>query len=124
MTAARLFLALGALLAALAVVLGAFGAHGLKDRLGAELLATFETAVRYHFYHALGLMAVALAALQMPDSAWLKGAGWLMLAGLAVFSGTLYVLALGGPRWLGAVTPVGGAAFIAAWVLVAVAAWR
>jgi len=124
MTTARLFLVLGALLAAVGVALGAFGAHGLKERLSADMLAVFETGVRYHLVHALGLIAVALTAFHLGGSAWLKGAGWVMLAGLVIFPGTLYALALGGPRWLGAVTPLGGTAFILAWLLLAVAAFR
>ncbi|HKJ70317.1 MAG TPA: DUF423 domain-containing protein [Gammaproteobacteria bacterium] len=124
MSTARFFLGLGALLAALGVILGAFGAHGLKDRLTPDMLEVFETGVRYHLVHALGLVAVGLAAFQLGGSAWLRGAGWVMLAGLVIFPGTLYALALGGPRWLGAITPLGGTAFIVAWVLLAAAAWR
>jgi uncharacterized membrane protein YgdD (TMEM256/DUF423 family) len=124
MSTAKLFLGMGALLAALGVLLGAFGAHGLKERLSADMLAVFETGVRYHLVHALGLAAVGLAGFHLGASAWLRGAGWVMLAGLVIFPGTLYALALGGPRWLGAVTPVGGTAFIVAWVLLAVAAFR
>ena len=124
MTSARLFLALGALLAALGVVLGAFGAHGLEGRVSADMLAVFETGVRYHLIHALGLMAVALTALQLGLSPWLRTAGWLLLTGVVVFSGSLYGLALGGPSWLGAVAPLGGTAFIVAWLLVAGAALR
>ncbi len=124
MTVARLFLGLGATLAALGVGLGAFGAHGLKDRLAGDMLAVLETGVRYHLVHALGLVAVGLAAFPLGTSGWLRGAGWLMLAGLVIFPGTLYALALGGPRWLGAVTPLGGTAFIIAWLLLAAAALR
>jgi uncharacterized membrane protein YgdD (TMEM256/DUF423 family) len=113
---AKLFIALGACAAALGVVLGAFGAHGLKARLGPELLAVYQTAVQYHLWHALGLVAIGIVAIHLPASAPLKWAGWLMLAGIVLFSGSLYVLAIAGVRWLGAVTPFGGAAFIAAWV--------
>ena len=118
---ARLFLAIGSIAALLAVALGAFGAHGLKARIAPELLAVYKTGVEYHFYHALGLILVGLAAFHLPGSAYLRGAGWAMLAGIALFSGSLYLLALTGLRWLGAITPFGGAAFIAAWGLFAAA---
>jgi len=116
-TGARLFLVAGGLAALLAVALGAFGAHALKSRLPAEMLAAWHTGVEYQVYHALGLLAVGLLATQVPDSALLKGSGWLMLAGMGLFSGSLYVLALSGSTWLGAITPVGGAAFLVAWSL-------
>jgi uncharacterized membrane protein YgdD (TMEM256/DUF423 family) len=119
----RTFLALGAVLAALAVAAGAFGAHGLRGRLSPDLLEVFETAARYHMYHALGLLAVAWAAARWP-SGTVTLAGWLMVLGIVVFSGSLYVLSLTGMRWLGAVTPLGGLALMAGWVALAVAAWR
>ena len=115
--------AAGAVAAGVGVVLGAFGAHGLKARLAPDLLAVFETGVRYHLVHALGLLAVGGAAARWP-STWCNAAGWLFLAGILVFSGSLYLLALTGARWLGAITPVGGLAFIAGWAALAVAAWR
>jgi uncharacterized membrane protein YgdD (TMEM256/DUF423 family) len=118
---ARLFLVLGCVAALLAVVTGAFGAHGLKARIAPELMPAYKTGVEYHFYHALGMVLVGLAAFHLPESGLLKGAGWAMLAGIVLFSGSLYLLALSGERWLGAVTPVGGAAFIAAWGLFAAA---
>lgn len=118
---ARLFLAIGSIAALLAVALGAFGAHGLKARIAPELLAVYKTGVEYHFYHALGLILVGLAAFHLRGSAYLRGAGWAMLAGIVLFSGSLYLLALTGLRWLGAITPFGGAAFIAAWGLFAAA---
>lgn len=124
MTSAKLFLALGAVLLAVAVALGAFGAHALKARLGAELLAVYHTAVQYHFYHALGLLMVGLIAMQLPASGLVRAAGWLMLAGIVLFSGSLYLLSMSGIRWLGAVTPFGGTAFIGAWLLLALAAVR
>ena len=114
---ARLFLALGGVAALLAVALGAFGAHALKGRLPPEMLAVWHTGIEYHLFHALGLLAVGLVAAQLPESALLRWSGWLMLAGIALFSGSLYALALSGERWVGAVTPVGGLAFLAAWVL-------
>jgi uncharacterized membrane protein YgdD (TMEM256/DUF423 family) len=115
----KLFLMLGALNAFLSVALGAFGAHGLKNRLAPDLLAVYKTGVEYHFYHALGLLAVGLVAAQFPQSALVRAAGWAMLAGIAVFSGSLYVLSITGARWLGAITPLGGLAFLAAWALLA-----
>jgi len=123
-SAARLFLILGAANAALVVALGAFGAHALKARLAPELMAVYQTGVQYHLFHALGLLAVGLTLMQLPDSAPLKWSGWLMLAGIALFSGSLYALSATGARWLGAVTPFGGAAFIVAWVLFAVAVFK
>lgn len=118
---ARRFLALGALLALLAVALGAFGAHGLKERLAPDLLAVWKTAVDYHVYHALGLLAVGLLAIRLPDSRLLRASGWLMAAGVLVFSGSLYALALTGLRGLGAITPLGGVAFLAGWAVLAIA---
>jgi uncharacterized membrane protein YgdD (TMEM256/DUF423 family) len=120
----KLFLLLGSINAALAVGLGAFGAHALRGRLTESLLSTYQTGVQYHFYHALGLFAVALVASQLPDSALVKGAGWLMVVGIILFSVSLYLLSLTGLRWLGAITPLGGVAFIAAWLLLALAVWR
>ena len=119
----RTFFQIGAIVALIAVALGAFGAHALRDRLSPDLLSTFETGVRYHFYHALGLFAVAYAAARWPGGATTT-AGWLLIAGMVLFSGSLYVLALTGVRWLGAITPFGGLAFLAGWVALFWAAWR
>ena len=121
---ARLFLILGATNAALAVLLGAFGAHSLKTHLSADMMAVYQTGLQYHLFHALGLLAVGFALKQIGDSAWLRWSGWLMLAGIVIFSGSLYVLSTTGWKWLGAVTPLGGLSFIVAWVLFAVAATR
>lgn len=85
------------------------------------MLAIFQTGVHYHFWHALGLVAVGLARQHLPSSPWLRAAGWLLTAGIVLFSGSLYVLALSGERWLGPVTPVGGLAFILGWLALAVA---
>jgi len=123
-TLERLFLSAGGLAALAAVALGAFGAHALKGRLSPEMLAVWRTAVEYHLFHALGMLAVGFAAARLPDSALLKWSGWLMLAGIVLFSGSLYALALSGERWLGAVTPAGGTAFLAAWALFAAAVLR
>lgn len=112
---AKLFLSIGSLLALAAVVIGAFGAHGLKSRLPAEMLAVYQTGVQYHFYHSLALVLVGLACFHLPDSVALRTSGWLMLAGVLLFSGSLYALALTGERWLGAVAPLGGTAFILGW---------
>ena len=120
----KIFLLLGSINAALAVGLGAFGAHALKGRLSESLLSTYQTGVQYHFYHALGLFVVALVASQLPDSALVKWSGWLMLAGIILFSASLYALSLTGIRWLGAITPLGGVAFISAWLLLALAVFR
>ena len=119
--AARLFLAIGAIAMFAAVGLGAFGAHALKEQLTPELLAVYRTGVEYHFYHALGLLAVGVVALRLPESKWLRASGWLMTAGILVFSGSLYALAFTGVRALGAITPFGGVAFLLAWVLFALA---
>ena len=118
---ARLFLILGAANAALVVVLGAFGAHGLRLRLTPEMMATYQTGAQYHLFHALGLLAVGLTLTQLAESALLKWSGWLMLAGIVIFSGSLYVLGITGWKWLGSITPLGGLSFIVAWVLFTVA---
>lgn len=119
----RTFLLLGALAAGLAVAAGAFGAHGLRARLTPELLAVFETGARYHMYHALGLLAVAWTASVRPGPATIA-AGAFFVAGIVLFSGSLYALALSGIRWLGAITPLGGLCFLAGWVALAWAASR
>ena len=118
MNPARLFFVLGSLLAGLAVGLGAFGAHGLRAMLGGDDLSTFETGVRYHMYHALALLAVAWAAARW-ESAAIVVAGWAFVFGILIFSGSLYFLVITGPRWLGAITPIGGVALIVGWVLLA-----
>ena len=117
----RIFFAIGCVSALLAVGLGAFAAHGLKARLAPDLLAVFEVGVRYHMYHALALLAVAWACARWPGTAALA-AGCLFVAGTLLFSGSLYALALSGVRWLGAITPIGGLAFLAGWGCLAWAA--
>jgi uncharacterized membrane protein YgdD (TMEM256/DUF423 family) len=99
-----------------AVGLGAFGAHGLKARLSPDMLAVWHTAVQYHAWHALGLLAVGLSA----ETICMKAAGWLLAAGIVLFSGSLYLLALGAPKGLGMLTPLGGAAFILGWIAFAI----
>jgi uncharacterized membrane protein YgdD (TMEM256/DUF423 family) len=113
---------MGALSALVAVAAGAFGAHALKSRLDPEMLAIFEVGARYQMYHAFGLVACAWAFARWPGPA-VVWSGWLFVAGTVLFSGSLYVLSLTGLRWLGAVTPLGGVAFIAGWAALAWAAW-
>jgi uncharacterized membrane protein YgdD (TMEM256/DUF423 family) len=119
----RLFWILGSLFALLAVAAGAFGAHALRARLSAPDLAIFETGVRYQMYHALALLAVAMLLSRTPHSPGVA-AGWLFTAGIVIFSGSLYILVLSGQRWLGAITPIGGVAFLAGWAVLAWAGWR
>ena len=121
---ARLALTLAALLLFAAVGLGAFGAHALKARLAPDMQAIWQTAVHYHAWHALGLLALGLFTMQRPDAPGASLAAWLFVAGIALFSGSLYALALSGVRGLGAVTPFGGVAFLAGWLAFAWAAWR
>jgi uncharacterized membrane protein YgdD (TMEM256/DUF423 family) len=120
----KLFLITGSIAMAMAVGLGAFGAHGLKNMLTDEMLDIFETGVRYHFYHAIGLLLIGFLAQQLPSSSLLQWSGWLMTGGILVFSGSLYILATTGIRWLGAITPLGGLCFIASWILLALAIWK
>lgn len=117
----KTFASLGSITAFLAVALGAFGAHALKARLTPEMLAIFETGVQYHFYHALGLLAVAFISTKLPQSTMLHWSGWLMFAGIVIFSGSLYILSISGVKWLGAITPIGGVCFLASWALLAIA---
>jgi uncharacterized membrane protein YgdD (TMEM256/DUF423 family) len=119
----RLWIVLGAANAFLSVAAGAFGAHALKARLPPDLLTIFETGARYHMYHSLGLIAIGLVAQTRP-SPLLSYAGGALLAGIVLFSGSLYVLALTGIRALGAITPLGGLGFLAGWALLALAVWR
>jgi uncharacterized membrane protein YgdD (TMEM256/DUF423 family) len=117
---AKLFLSLGSISGALAVMIGAFGAHGLKNKLCEDMLAVYKTGVEYHFYHTLALLAVGLFALHH-KSALLTASGWSMVAGIIIFSGSLYALSISGVKVLGAITPIGGLCFIAGWVLLALA---
>ncbi len=112
---AKLFLLLGSGNAALAVILGAFGAHALKASLDDALMKVYQTGVEYHFYHALGLILVGIIALNLPVNAWLKSAGWMMLVGIILFCGSLYLLSILNLRWLGMITPFGGLLFILSW---------
>jgi uncharacterized membrane protein YgdD (TMEM256/DUF423 family) len=119
----RIFCVIGAVLGALGVAAGAFGAHGLKARVSPEMLAVFETGVRYHLIHALALLAVAWATARWA-SASIRAAGWLFVVGVLLFSGSLYAMCLSGVREFGAITPIGGAAFIMGWLLLAWGAWK
>jgi uncharacterized membrane protein YgdD (TMEM256/DUF423 family) len=119
----RLFFGLGAASAFISVAAGAFGAHALRQRLEPDLLAVFETGARYQMYHALALLAVAWAATRWPGTL-VTWAGWLFVLGTVLFSGSLYVLALSGIRWLGAITPLGGLAFLAGWLCLVLGAAR
>jgi uncharacterized membrane protein YgdD (TMEM256/DUF423 family) len=120
----KTLLILGAINGALAVMLGAFGAHGLKARVEESLLHTWATASDYHFYHALALLLVGLLAKQFNEAASLIAAGWVLFAGMLIFSGSLYTLVLSGQRWLGAITPIGGVLLIVGWLMLAWALFK
>ncbi|MBI3492733.1 MAG: DUF423 domain-containing protein [Acidobacteria bacterium] len=119
----KTWMLIGAVAAFLAVAFGAFGAHGLRGRLTPEMLAVFETGVRYQMYHAVAILIVALA-LARGDGGLVRASGWLFTAGIVLFSGSLYLLALTGVTVLGAITPLGGVAFLAGWACLIVAALR
>lgn len=119
---ARDWIGIGAVMAATGVAAGAFGAHGLEGRVTPELLATWRTGAHYHLVHAVGMVAIAFAVDRGVRGA--GAAGWLLLVGVTVFSGSLYLLTLTGVRTLGAITPIGGVTLIAGWVTLAVGAWR
>jgi uncharacterized membrane protein YgdD (TMEM256/DUF423 family) len=121
---AKTFITLAALSGMLAVTFGAFGAHALKGKLDSYAMGVFETAVQYHFYHSLALLAVGVIALSQPETVMLKSSGWLFLLGIVIFSGSLYLLSLSGVRWLGAITPLGGLAFIGGWACLAATGWK
>ncbi|WP_100400451.1 DUF423 domain-containing protein [Bacillus sp. FJAT-44742] len=116
----KVFVVLGAINAALAVGLGAFGAHGLEGRVTDRLMEVYQTGVQYHVMHALGLLAIGLVAAYAGESALLAWAGWVMFAGIVIFSGSLYTMTFTGMSWLGAITPIGGMAFIISWILLVV----
>ena len=121
---AQLSLIFAALGGMFAVAFGAFGSHALRARLDDYSLRIFETAVQYQFYHSLALLGVGVLLLRFPASSLLQSSAWLFLIGMLIFSGSLYVLSLSGMRWLGAVTPIGGLAFVAGWACLAAAVWR
>lgn len=121
----RLFMMLGSINMFLAVALGAFGAHMLKTKISADMLAVYQTGVQYHMIHAVGLIAIGLAADRLAQNQTLVNAsGWAILIGIILFSGSLYVLSLSGIKVLGAITPFGGVAFLAGWVMLAIAAMK
>lgn len=120
----KTFLFLGSLSAFFGVALGAFGAHGLRDRISPEMLTVWQTAVHYHLVHALALVLVAILCRLMPEPSTVRIAGWLLMTGTLLFSGSLYVMVLSGVRALGAITPFGGIAFLIGWLFLAVAAIR
>jgi uncharacterized membrane protein YgdD (TMEM256/DUF423 family) len=107
----------------IAVLLGAFAAHGLKSRLSVQLLITFQSGVQYHFYHALGLILIGLITTQI-SAAGIKLSAWLMISGIILFSGSLYLLAITEIRQFGMITPVGGVCFILAWSVLAISIFR
>ncbi len=120
----KIFVVAGGLFAALGVIMGAFAAHGLKAQLSADMLKVFHTGVQYHMYHALGLILVGLSARLAGPGPLIAWSGATMILGILLFSGSLYLLATTGTRWLGAITPLGGTAFIGSWILLALAIWR
>ncbi|MCF6138970.1 DUF423 domain-containing protein [Pseudalkalibacillus berkeleyi] len=117
----KLFILLGAINAGLSVVLGAFGAHGLESKLSAKMMDVFKTGVQYHIFHSLGLFVIAFLADKFPTSSMLSWAGWTMMIGIILFSGSLYVLSVSGISKLGIITPFGGLAFIISWLLIVIA---
>ena len=121
-TNARPIIIAGAMLAFLGVALGAFGAHALRSRVDANLLAVYQTGVQNHLVHALGVILIGVLVQVAPDSKWLRIAGWTMVVGVIVFSGSLYTLSLTGVRAFGALTPLGGVALLAAWLMLALGA--
>lgn len=120
----RTFLIIGTLNALLCIVLGAFGAHGLKRMLSADMLSVYHTGVQYHFYHAFGIIVIGLLLLHFPKSRLMPISGWLMMIGIVLFSFSLYVLSITDLRALGMITPFGGISFLTAWALLAYAIWR
>ena len=119
-----MFVFLGALNMAIAVMLGAFGAHGLKNKVTAEQLAWWHTGVDYHIYHALALVIMGVLMAAQPQLAIPKGSAWALQVGIIIFSGSLYAMTLGAPRWFGAITPIGGTAFIVGWLWLAYVSWQ
>lgn len=119
----KIILMTAAFLLAIAVAAGAFGAHALKTHLSAEMLQTWKTAVDYHFYHALGLLLIGVLAVVMPDLST-KWPAILLFAGIVLFSGSLYTMALSGIKNLGAITPIGGLSFIAGWLFLLFNVWK
>lgn len=120
----KIFVVLGSLSAFLGVGLGAFGAHGLKTKVTPEMLAVWQTGVLYHLVHALGLLLIGIICHLMPEAATARNAGWAVLLGTVLFSGSLYLMVLTGIKQLGMITPFGGIAFLLGWLLLGIAAWQ
>lgn len=120
----KMFLMLGSLNMLASVALGAFGAHALKAKLSADMMAVYQTGVHYHMIHALGILLIAVAADKLGASSLTAWSGWLMFAGIVLFSGSLYALSTSGIKVLGAITPIGGVCFLTAWLLIAIAAYK
>lgn len=119
----KIFVLIGSLSAFLGVALGAFGAHGLKTRVTPEMLIVWQTGVQYHLVHALGLVLIGILCQLLPDASLIRSAGWLLLAGSVLFSGSLYIMVLSDVRALGMITPLGGIAFLIGWLMLAIAVW-
>ncbi|WP_312098003.1 DUF423 domain-containing protein [Niallia sp.] len=120
----KAFIIIGAINALLSVALGAFGAHGLEGKIPDKYLETWKTGVTYQMFHSTGLIIIGLLLGKFPESSLLNWAGWLMFIGIILFAGSLYVLAVTQIRVLGAITPIGGVAFLTAWLLVIIAVWK
>jgi uncharacterized membrane protein YgdD (TMEM256/DUF423 family) len=120
----KLFILLGSLNTFLGVALGAFGAHGLKAKVAPEMLVVWQTGVHYHLVHALGLILIGIICQLVPAAPLVRSAGWALQLGILLFSGSLYLMVLSGAKSLGMITPLGGVAFLAGWLLLAVAVWR
>lgn len=120
----RVFFLIAGISGFLSVGIGAFAAHGLKKILTPEMIETVKTAAQYQMYHALALLVIALLLVQKPSVRGLKASGWAFILGTLMFSGSLYSLALGGPRLLGPITPLGGLCFLIGWILLAISGWR
>ncbi|MBE0575079.1 MAG: DUF423 domain-containing protein [Desulfuromonadales bacterium] len=120
----KIFVLIGSLSAFLGVALGAFGAHGLKTRVTPELLIIWQTGVQYHLVHALGLVLIGILCQLLPEASLIRSAGWMFLAGSALFSGSLYIMVLSDVRALGMITPLGGIAFLIGWLMLAIAVWQ
>lgn len=120
----RMLVMIGSINMLLSVALGAFGAHGLKARLPADMMAVYQTGVQYHMIHALGILLVAALSLKLGESSLVSWSGWLLFIGIILFSGSLYVLSVSGIKILGAITPFGGVSFLIGWLLLAYAAMK
>ena len=120
----RIFIQIAAISGFLSVIVGAFAAHGLKKVLAPEMIDIVKTGVQYQMYHALALLIVAILMLHKPMNMGLKASGWAFILGSLMFSGSLYALAMGAPRWFGPITPLGGLCFLVGWVLLAITGWR